>query len=93
MKLNSREELIDLASQDGGYIVCSNFSHADAIMMMAKKMGKEIKYPLTYYEFTTNHFYCKGVKSIYVENIDCLIDYIGNGAFLKGYTTYAKEGK
>jgi hypothetical protein len=72
-------ELIEIASQEGGYIVCHNREEAYRISKTAEEIGKQIPFPITYDEYLNGSFCGKNIKAFYIDNVDLLLSRIAKG--------------
>lgn len=79
-------ELIDIASQNGGYIICHSRDEAYRISKEAEKNGKQILFPLTYDEYLDGSFCGKNIKAFYIDNVDFLLSKIAKGVQVKAFT-------
>lgn len=66
-------KLIDIASKNGGYIVCRSKSMCGEVMHMARKMERRIAFPITYEEFLQKRYYGKGISRFYIDDVDALL--------------------
>lgn len=66
-------KLIKICAKEGGYIVCQHQQEAHRIFQIARDMGCVIPLPITYDEFLRREYYGPGVRTIYVDNVDMLI--------------------
>lgn len=76
-------ELIELASREGGYIVCHSQDEAYRISKVAEENGKQILFPLVYEEFLSGSFCGKNIKAFYIDNVDFLLARIARGVPVK----------
>ena len=76
-------ELIEIASREGGYIVCHNRAEAYRISKVAEEKGKQILYPLIYEEFLSGSFCGKIIKAFYIDNVELLLARIARGVPVK----------
>jgi hypothetical protein len=79
-------ELIDMASQNGGYIICHSRDEAYRISKEAEKNGKQILFPLTYEEYLNGSFCGKNIKAFYIDNVDFLLSKIAKGVQVMAFT-------
>lgn len=63
-------QLIEMAHKNGGYIVCKN---PHQVAEMARDMNLSINFPLEYWEFLERHYFDKGIKEFYIDNVEFLI--------------------
>ena len=61
-------ELIRIASERGGYIVCTNHREAYRITREAEAMGLNIHFPITVQELKNRRGFGPGVQEFYVDN-------------------------
>ena len=66
-------ELINMAHKRGGYIVCLNHNEAYRIAMVAREMGLNINFPLSYSEFLLKQYNRMGIIEFYIDNVEMLI--------------------
>jgi len=66
-------ELLQLAKNKNGYIVCQN---PDSVFSFAKQHEITINFPLSYAEFLEGKYLVGGVKHIYIDDIDRLLNRI-----------------
>lgn len=71
-------KLIEEAHKYNGYIVAIDRQDADRIYKQAMMMDKDINYPLTYAEFIGNRYYDRGVRHIYIDNAEMLLQRMTN---------------
>jgi len=72
-------ELIKIASQEGGYIVCHSRDEAYRISKTAEESGKPILFPITYDEYLNGLFCGKNIKAFYIDNVELLLSRIARG--------------
>lgn len=68
-------KLLEMANNYNGYIVSNNPLD---LAKMAKSKNYTINFPLSYDEFVTKKYYAKGVKRIYIDNVDLLLEYMSS---------------
>lgn len=61
-------ELIKRCAEHGGYIVSATQMRAKATFKMAKDMGYNIPFPLTFAEFLRGEYNAKGIKRLYIDD-------------------------
>lgn len=66
-------QLIKIAAENGGYIVCRSKMMAGEINNMAHKMELRIAFPLTYEEFLQRRYFGKGISKFYIDDADALL--------------------
>lgn len=76
-------ELIALASDEGGYIVCHSHKEAHRISRVAEISGKQIPFPITYDEYLRGSFCGRNIKAFYIDNVDLLLARIAKGVPVK----------
>lgn len=79
-------ELIRLCAENGGYIVCRSDNMASAIQDQAGEMGLDIPFPLTYTEFIEGKYYGAGVRKIYIDDAEALLEKMAHGVELEAIT-------
>ena len=72
-------ELIKIAAQEGGYIVCNSSDEAYRISKAAEEIGKQILFPITYDEYLNGFFCGKNIKAFYIDNVEFLLSRISRG--------------
>lgn len=72
-------ELIKRCAENGGYIVSATQERAKLVFQMAKSMGHNIPFPLTFDELIHDMYYAKGVRKIYIDDAMELIQKIARG--------------
>lgn len=72
-------ELIKKCAEKGGYIVCLDNNRANMIAEMARNMNVKIPFPLTFHELITNRYYSRGIRKVYIDNADELIQFMAPG--------------
>lgn len=63
-------ELIRLAAKDWLYIVCLNYARARNTFEMARSMGLQIPFPITWDEFIGGRFCGRGIKGFLIDDLD-----------------------
>lgn len=71
-------ELIKLASETGGYIVCRDMDECSRIQSIAKEKGYSISFPITYSEFAKRQYHSKGIKCFLIDNVELLLSYMSD---------------
>lgn len=66
-------QLIKIAAENGGYIVCRSKHECGRINDMAHAMGVRIAFPLTYQEFIEKRYHGKGISRFYIDDADVLL--------------------
>jgi len=69
-------ELIKLAAENEGYIVCHSLQEVDRISQQARDMELNIRYPITYKEIKDNPLYSRFSIPIMIDNAEKFIEYI-----------------
>jgi hypothetical protein len=66
-------QLIKTCSEQGGYIVCPVMKDCERIFSFSQNIGYKIPFPITWHEFINNQFHGKGVRKVYIDDLDrCL---------------------
>jgi len=86
-------DLIKLAHNDGGVIICLSRDEAHRISVEAEKMKMDISYPITFNEFIEGRFYKPGIKSFYIDNAELLIQKMARNIPVKAITMSLGDGK
>lgn len=76
-------ELIKMCSNLGGYIVCMDKIRAEQTFEMARDLGFNIPYPITFDEFLSGKYHAKGVKKFYIDNADQLLKKLAKGVWVE----------
>ena len=66
-------ELIKLAHNSGGYIVCLSQDECTRVFHYAKEIGYDIKFPISFNEFLNKQYHHCGIREFYIDNVDELI--------------------
>jgi hypothetical protein len=66
-------ELIRLADKHNGYIICRDRNEAGRVANAASDMGHVINFPITFDEFQRTKYYAIGIRKIFIDNADLLI--------------------
>lgn len=66
-------ELVKLAAQENLYIVCANRNMVRHTAQMARDMGLDIPFPITWDEFAAHRYYGRGIKGFVIDNLDICI--------------------
>lgn len=72
-------ELIKLAAKDWLYIVCLNYHRARNTFEMARSMGLQIPFPVTFDEFRGGQFCGRGINGFLIDDLDEHIRYMARG--------------
>ena len=79
--------LIELADKYFSYVVVPDVRTVRMIERKARKEGKKIPFPITYYEFRTGMFYGPGIKGGFViDNIERLLWYMAKGVRIRAFS-------
>jgi len=84
-------ELIKIASQEGGYIVCYSYEEVYRISKTAEEMGEQILFPITYDEFLNGSFCSKNIKAFYIDNVELLLSRISMGVPVNAISVNKEE--
>lgn len=69
-------ELIKIASETDGYIVCIGVDECARIASEAQDLGLKINFPITYNEFKNGEYCKKNIKAFLIDNADSYLQYI-----------------
>ena len=72
-------ELVRMAAERGGYIVCHSQRECQRVFRWAIDYGIQIRMPITYDEFLNGRFFGPGCKEFYVDNVDMLLRRLARG--------------
>ena len=78
-KTGKTTELIKIASQEGGIIVCHSRDEAYRISKTAEEIGEQILFPITYDEYLNGSFCGKNIEAFYIDNVELLLSRIARG--------------
>lgn len=84
-------QLIGMADNRQGYIVCHSREEANRIAHEARVMDANINFPLTYHEFVSGQYYGRGVDTVYIDNADMLLSYLCQHGVKLGAVTINEE--
>lgn len=79
-------ELIKQCAENGGYIVSATQMRAKETFRMAKEMGYNIPFPLTFAELLTQNFRPKGVRKLYIDDAHEIFKMISGGVEVAAIT-------
>jgi hypothetical protein len=77
--------LIEKASENYDYIVCHSLNEAVRIFNLAKEMGLDIPYPLTYREFVNCGYRQHKVNGFWIDNIEMFLQSLTHNE-VKGFS-------
>jgi hypothetical protein len=66
-------ELVRLAAQEFLYVVCPDRAQALHVQRVARDMGLDIPFPMTWGEFLRCDYHSKGVRGFVIDNLDLCI--------------------
>jgi hypothetical protein len=66
-------EAIKISAEKGCYIICHSQKECTRIFHLAKEMGLDIPFPITFDEFKGGRYYAGGVKGFIVDNAEILL--------------------
>lgn len=66
-------ELIKMAAEKGGYIVCHSTQEARRIKELAISLGLKIAMPITYDDFENRSYYASGMQELYIDNAEMFL--------------------
>lgn len=69
-------DLIKLADNRNGYIICSLRSRADQIMRQAYDMECNINFPISFREFEEGSYHDAGIGKFYIDDADQFLQYL-----------------
>ena len=69
-------QLIKMASEANGWIVCHSRAEAERIALQAEKMGLHLFFPITYQELLENHPLNPYRAKLFIDNADLLVQFI-----------------
>lgn len=62
-------QLIQIAAERGGYIVCADTRRVAAITHMAREMDLKIAFPLTFDEFVKRRYHGRNMRELYIDEV------------------------
>ena len=66
-------ELVRLAAEEFLYVVCPDRQQVRYVQRVARDMGLDIPFPMTWGEFLRGDYRSKGVKGFVIDNLDLCI--------------------
>jgi hypothetical protein len=84
-------ELIKIASQEGGHIVCYSHEEAYRISKTAEEIGEQILFPITYDEYLNGSFCGKNIEAFYIDNVELLLSKISRGVPVNAISVNKEE--
>lgn len=66
-------ELIRLAAEEFLYVVCPDLAQVRYVSQMARDMGLDIPFPLTWHEFSAGRFHSRGINGFVIDNLDMCV--------------------
>lgn len=72
-------EAIKIAAENFAYMVVRTQDEARRVASMARDMGLDIPFPITFHEFVTGAFSPRGCRAFVVDGLDALVDYHRRG--------------
>jgi predicted AAA+ superfamily ATPase len=84
-------KLIEIASCEVFHIVCRNKREAERVFLVAKKLGFDIPFPLTFHEFINGLFLGVTIKGFVIDDVDLLVKYIARGVPVKAISINKEE--
>ena len=66
-------DLIKACVKYGGYIVCHNRKECHRVATVAKDLGFNIPFPISYDEFLGGLYHLPGIKHLHIDNVDMLL--------------------
>ena len=84
--------LINKSAETGYYMVVINHAEAIRVSDVARKMGLNIPFPISFDEFIARNFYPQGIKGFLIDNADYLLRHMARGVDIDVVTwTQLKE--
>lgn len=71
-------ELIKMSAETGDYIVVGSLDECSFVSDMARKLGYNIPFPISYQEFVNKQYHAKGIKGFLIDNVERLVQYMSN---------------
>jgi ABC-type Mn2+/Zn2+ transport system ATPase subunit len=66
-------KMIRLAAERGGYIVCRGHSEAHRIATIARELGVDINFPISYDDFIKRRYRGCNIKEFYIDDIEAML--------------------
>ena len=82
-QMGKTTELIRMSAETFAYIVVPTKNDASRVFQMAKKMGLDIPFPLSFDEFIRGQYHGKNIKGFLIDNADMLLQYMSKGVAIK----------
>lgn len=82
-QMGKTAELIRMSAETLAYIVVPTKNDASKVSQMAKEMGLDIPFPLSFDEFIRGQYYGKNIKGFLIDNADMLLQYMSKGVAIK----------
>lgn len=83
--------LITIAAERHGYIVCCNKERTHQIAKEAADRGLDINPPITFEEFIRGDYYAPGIKEFYIDDADPLLIELARGVPVHTITMTREE--
>lgn len=71
-------QLIKMAAESFGTMVVYGHQQASYVADLAKRMGLDIPYPITYREFLGQEYRASGIICLLVDDLESLVEYIAS---------------
>ncbi len=82
-RMGKTTELIRMSAETFAYIVVPTKNDASKVSQMAREMGLDIPFPLSFDEFIRGQYYGKNIKGFLIDNADMLLQYMSKGVAIK----------
>lgn len=66
-------EMIRVAAESFAYIICPDYKQVAYVRDMAREMGVDIPFPLTWNQFVNGKYYGRGIRGFVIDNLDMCI--------------------
>ena len=71
-------DLIKIAAEGFYYMVCANMKRVQWTANLARELGLDIPFPVTFDEFIRKEYYGKGIKGFVIDDADQLLQYMSS---------------
>ena len=69
-------QLVTMAAENKGYIVCRDRVAAEMIFQQAMDRKLDIKFPITFEEFANGGYRSRGIREFMIDDVDILLEHL-----------------
>jgi hypothetical protein len=84
-------ELVKLAAEKWLYIVSIDRRSVENTAKIARELGLDIPFPITFEEFMQGRFHPSGIRGFLIDDVDMLLEYQARGVPIHAVTITAGE--